>query len=111
MGSGGPSAQQGGRGGLYRHHLYLRLPGLEVLSCAGDGASGSHSGYEHIHLYLGVRPDFRAGAPSMGGGVGGVDELSGNDAVGNGPGQRLGLVNGPLHPQRPRRQHQLRAVG
>ena len=43
--------------------------------------------------------------------VGRVDELAGNEAVGESCGQFLRLGNGSLHAQRAVRQHQFRAVG
>ena len=47
----------------------------------------------------------------MDGGVGGVDELAGDEAVGDLLCQLIGFGNGPLHALGPLGEHQLRAVG
>lgn len=61
--------------------------------------------------WIGQQIDLRAGGGDVGLGVGRVDELAGNEAVGESCGQFLRLGNGSLHAQRAVRQHQFRAVG
>ena len=47
----------------------------------------------------------------MGLGVGGVRKLAGDEAAGDGGGQLVGLLNGPLHTLSALGQHQLCAIG
>ena len=97
--------------GLHRHDFHRRILLLDVLPHTGDGAAGTHAGHEDVHFAAGVRPNFRAGGGAVGGRVGGVDKLAGDEAVGNLLSQLLRFGDGPLHPLGPFSQHQLRTVG
>ena len=103
--------EDSGGGGFYRHDVHPGLLLLQILPHPGDGAPGAHTGYEDIHSSVGVGVDLRPGGLPVGFGVGGVDKLSSDKAVGNLLGQCFRLVNGPLHPLGPRGEHQLRAIG
>ena len=101
--------QQRGGGGFHRHNADVGVLLLEIAAGAADGAAGADTRHEDIHMALGVPPDLRPGGFIVGGGVGGVIKLAGDEAAGDLPGQlfRLGYRTGHAAF---RHQHQLRPV-
>ena len=104
-------AEDGGALRLHGHHLHGGIFALEELTHTGQGAASAYAGYERIHLTVRIRPDLRAGGLKMGLGVGGIYELTGNEAVWDLSCQLIGLGNGTLHALEAFGENQLRAVG
>ena len=111
MGSRLAAGEQRGIGGLHGHDLHAFLLFLQVSARAGDGAAGAHASHEDVHFPIGILPDLGAGGTVMGGGVGRVIELVGDEAVGNRFRQLPGLLDGCGHTLAAGGQHQLGTVG
>ena len=111
MCTGGALAQDGGGGRLDGHDLDAGVLALEVLAHAGHSAAGADAGHEDVHLAVRVVPDLRAGGGDVGLGVGRVDELAGDEGVGDLFRQLIGLGDGTLHALCALAEHQLCAVG
>ena len=84
---------------------------LQIATGTGNGAAGTHTGHQGIHLALGVCPDLWAGGAVVGIRVSGIFKLSGDEAAGDLLSQSLRLVHRPLHPLSAGREHQLGPVG
>ena len=74
-------AQDGGILRLDGDDLDVRILLFQISARAGDGTAGADARDEDVDLSVGVLPDLGAGGCLMGGGVGGVDELSGDEAI------------------------------
>ena len=99
-----------GGGGLDGDDLNLGVLLLEELAHAGHSAAGADAGDEDVDLAVGVIPDLGAGRGLVDGGVGGVHELAGDNAVGGLLLQLLGLGDGTLHALGAVGEHELCAV-
>ena len=111
VGTGISLAQQGGGGGLHGDDLNIGLLASEISAGSGDGAAGTHTGHENVHLAVGIFPNLGAGGLEVGVGVGRVVELIGDPRAGDGVGQLLCLFDGGEHAAGAGGQHQLCAVG
>ena len=109
--TGSALAQDRGGGGLHSHDLDIRVLALQVLANTGHSATGADACHKEIDLAVGVIPDLGAGGGNMSLGVGGVDELTGDECVGNLLCQLIGLGNGTFHALGTLAQDQLRAIG
>ena len=94
MRAGGAAGQQGRLGGLNGDDAHVRVLLLENLRDARDGATRANAGDEDVNLAVGVGPDLLAGVRDVGGRVGGVGELGGDDGAGTLGGDALGLGDG-----------------
>ena len=103
--------QDRGAGGLDRHDLDVGVLALEVFAHAGQRTAGADARNEDVHGAVGVVPDLGACGRAVRGGVRGVGELTGDEAVRRLGGQLLRLGNGALHALGALGEHQLRAVG
>ena len=110
MASCDAGGKHGGRGGLYGNDLDRWLLCFEVFAGAGDRTARADAGDEDIYLSVGVLPNFRTGGLKMRLRVGGIDELSGKEAVGDLLCQLLGFGDGALHALGALRQDELSAV-
>ena len=108
--TGGTLAQDRGGSRLNGHDLDAGILALEVLAHTGDGAAGADAGYKDVNLAVGVVPDLGAGGGDVRLGVGRVDELAGDEGVGDLFCQLVGLGDGALHALGTLAQHQLCAV-
>ena len=111
VGAGLAAGEQGGGVRLHRRHMDGGVLLLQIAGGSGEGTAGAHTGHQHIDLALGVRPDLRAGGAVVGVRVGGVVELPGDKAAGDGAGKLLRLLHRALHPQRAGGEDQLRPIG
>ena len=107
---GAPGQHRGGLR-LHRHDFDGGILLLEVGAHAGDRAAGAHAGNEDVHLPVGVRPDLRTGRRFVGGGVGRIHELTGDEGVRDLLGQFIGFGDGALHALCAFGEHQLGTVG
>ena len=82
---------------------------LQIASRAGDRAARADRGNEEVDPAVCVAPDLRSGGLIVGAGVGGIDELAGDKAVGDRAVELLGLFNGSGHALGARGQDELGA--
>ena len=101
MGTGGALAQDRGGSGLNGHDLDAGILALEVLAHTGDGAAGAYAGHKDVDLAVGVVPDLGAGGGDVRLGVGRVDELAGDEGVGDLSCQLVSLGDGAFMPLAP----------
>ena len=100
MRTGGTLAQDRGGSRLNGHDLDAGILALEVLAHTGDGAP-VRRGYKDVNLAVGVVPDLGAGGGDVRLGVGRVDELAGDEGVGDLFCQLVGLGDGAFMPLAP----------
>ena len=111
VGSGHAGGQHRRAFRLHRRHPDGGVPGLQILPHAGDGAAGADACHEPVHLPAGILPDLRPSGVKVGLGVGGVNELAGDEAAGDLPASSSALAMAPPHALGPLGEHQLRAIG
>ena len=108
----GPALREQRRAGrLHRNDFDTRIPCFQILGHAGDRAARSDAGDKDVHLAVRILPDLGAGGLPVRLGIGGVDKLTGNDAVRRLRGQLFRLFDRTGHALGALRQHQLGAVG
>ena len=84
---------------------------LQILSDTGDRAARADTGHEDVDIAVRVLPDLGSRRRTVDRRVRGVDELTGDKAVGDLRGKLVRLGDCPLHALRTVGEHELRAIG